>query len=147
MSWRPKQFEWAGRRDWGVDVSETMRWSFSVGVDHGPNLKGSDSIDVGAYDKVSSVLESGATDIDVQVQPATAAGKVHILVLQASSYDEDLTFSADGGTTSFSLLGPLVLIGNGAVELLADAPQALRFSNATALAVTVDILVGRDPAP
>ena len=81
------------------------------------------------------------------MQPATAAAKVHVLVIGASAYSEDVTFSADAGATTFGLLGPLVLIGNGAVELLADAPQTLRFGNATALPVTVDILVGRDPAP
>lgn len=85
----------------GSDVSGTMRWSCSVGVDRGPS-EGSDSIDVGAYDKVSRTLDSGATDVDVQLQPASAAGKVHIL--RASSYDEDITFSADAGTTSFALL-------------------------------------------
>jgi hypothetical protein len=33
------------------------------------------------------------------------------------------------------------------VALLAVAPQTLRFANGTTDEVTVDVLVGRDPAP
>ncbi|MGC5172554.1 hypothetical protein ACLQ2Q_18110 [Microbacterium sp. DT81.1] len=128
-------------------MPETINWSFSVGIAEGPRVAGSDAVDVGAYDKASVLLAAGAAGVDVQVQPATAAGKVHVLVIGASAYDAGITFSADAGATAFVLLGPLILIGSGAVELLATAPQVLRFDNTTADDVTVDILVGRDPAP
>lgn len=128
-------------------MPEIINWSFSVAALNGPRVNGSDAVVVDAYDKASITLVAGDADIDVQVQPSTTAGKVHVLVIGASTYDAGITFSADGGTTDMALDGPVVLIGTGAVELLADAPQTLRFSNTTSGDVTVDILVGRDPAP
>jgi hypothetical protein len=128
-------------------MPEIINWSFSVDVTLGPKLAGSDSLTVGAYDKASVVIAAGAADVDVQVQPANVAGKVQVLVLRAETYDPGLTISADGGTTSFPLDGPLVLLGAGAVALLADAPQTLRFGNGTTADIGVDVLIGRDPAP
>jgi hypothetical protein len=128
-------------------MPETINWSFSVAAGKGPRVYGSDAVEVDAYDKVSKVLAAGDKNIDVQLQPAKAAGKVHVLVIAASTFDAGLKFSADDGTTDFSLDGPVVLIGSGAVALLAQAPQTLRLSNNTASDVTVDILVGRDSAP
>jgi hypothetical protein len=128
-------------------VSETINWSFSLQVVQGPRLTGSDSLVVGAYDKASIVLAAGAADVDVELQPATAAGKVHVLAVGATTYDALVTFSADAGGTTFALDGPVVLIGTGPVALLAAAPQTLRFSNGTTGDITVDVLVGRDPAP
>lgn len=128
-------------------MPEIINWSFSVDVTLGPKLTGSDSLTVGAYDKAGVVIAAGAADVDVQVQPANVAGKVQVLVLRAETYDPDLTISADGGATSFPLDGPLVLLGAGAVALLADAPQTLRFSNGTTADIGVDVLIGRDPAP
>jgi len=131
----------------GSIVPETINWAFSVAAVDGPRVAGSDALNVDAYDKASVALSAGATDVDVQVQPSTTAGRVRVLVIGSSAYDSGITFSADAGTTDFALDGPVVLIGTGAVELLADAPQTLRFSNTTTGDVTVDILVGRDPAP
>lgn len=128
-------------------MPETINWSFSVAAVDGPRVYGSDAVDVDAYDKASVALAAGDTNVDVQVQPSNTAGRVRVLVIGSSAYDADITFSADAGTTTFGLDGPVVLIGAGAVGLLADAPQTLRFSNTTTGAVTVDILVGRDPAP
>jgi hypothetical protein len=126
-------------------MPETVMWSFAVEASQGPRLAGSDSLSVGAYDKLSVVIEPGATDVDVDVQPAGTAGKVKALVIQAGVYDKDLTFSADGGATKFPLDGPVVLIGTGAVLLLSAAPKTLRFANATAADATIDVFVGRDP--
>ena len=127
-------------------MPETINWSFSIAAVNGPRISGSDTLEVDAYDKVNVALAAGATDIDVEVQPSAAAGRVRVLSIASTSYDSGITFSADAGTTNFPLDGPVVLIGSGAVELLADAPQTLRFSNTTADDVTVDILVGRDPS-
>lgn len=128
-------------------MPETINWSFSVAAAKGPRVYGSDAVELDAYDKASVVLAAGETNIDVQVQPAGAAGRVHVLVIGASAFDAGITFSADAGTTAFPLDGPVVLIGRGAVALLAGAPQTLQFSNTTPNDVTVDILVGRDSAP
>ncbi|MFP5282348.1 MAG: hypothetical protein ACLGIF_02745, partial [Actinomycetes bacterium] len=76
-------------------------------------------------------------------QPSANGGDVELLVLTASSYEADVTFSADAGGTDFVLNGPVVLVGSGAVSLLAAAPQTLRFNNPGADPVDIDILVGR----
>lgn len=128
-------------------MPETIAWSFSVAAAEGPRIYGSDSLAVDAYDKVSAELAAGDTDVDVEVQPSATAGRVRALVIGSTNYESDVTYSADAGTTEFRLDGPVVLIGGGAVALLADPPQVLRFSNASAAAVTVEILVGRDSAP
>lgn len=127
-------------------MPETINWSFSIAAANGPRISGSDTLEVDAYDKVNVALAAGATDIDVEVQPSATAGRVRVLCMASSTYDSGITFSADAGTTNFTLDGPVVLIGTGAVELLASAPQTLRFNNSTADDVTVDILVGRDPS-
>ncbi|MEV8313554.1 hypothetical protein AB0Q95_05210 [Streptomyces sp. NPDC059900] len=127
-------------------MPENINWSFSVNVAEGPSLTGSSSLKVNAYDKLSVPISAGTTALDVQVQPANAAGKVQLLVIRASPTGRGITFSADAGGTTFTLEGPVVLIGPGAVRLLADAPQTLRLANATAADAMVDIFIGRDPA-
>jgi hypothetical protein len=128
-------------------MPETMNWSFSIEAVQGPRISGSDALQVDAYDKVSVELDAGATNVNVQIQPADAAGRVQLLVIRSSAYDPAITFSADAGATSFALDGPVVLVGNGPVTLLAVAPQTLRLANGTADGITVDVLVGRDSAP
>lgn len=128
-------------------MPETINWSFVVEALQGPRISGSGVLEVDAYDKLSVVLAAGDTEVDVQVQPAEAEGKVHLLVIRASAYDADITFSADAGATDFPLHGPVLLIGTGAVRLLSSAPQTLRFSNRTGADVTTDIMVARDSVP
>lgn len=130
-------------------MPETINWSFAVEAVQGPRISGSDALKVDAYDKISVVLAAdlatNPTKVDVQVQPADADGKVHLLVIRASAYDTEIKFSVDESNEApFDLDGPVVLIGTGAVSLLAKAPQTLHFSNGTSSDVTVDILVGRN---
>ncbi|MGY1829086.1 hypothetical protein ACI8AA_01510 [Geodermatophilus sp. SYSU D01180] len=124
-------------------MSETINWSVNFAVVLGPKAAASGSQTTDAYDKMSIQLAAAATDVDVDVQPSAAAGDVQLLIIMASSYKADVSFSADAGTTSFVLDGPLVLIGAGPVSLLADPPQTLRFANPSADPVDVNILVGR----
>jgi hypothetical protein len=124
-------------------MSETINWSVNLSVALGPRIAASGVQTMDAYDKISVQLAAAATDVDVDVQPSATAGDVRLLVITASSYDADVTFSADAGTTKFILDGPVVLIGAGPVRLLADPPQTLRFANPDANPVDVGILVGR----
>ena len=124
-------------------MAETINWSVNFDAVLGPRIAASGTQTVDAYDKVSVRLEAGATDVDVDVQPSATAGDVLLLVITASSYEAQVTFSADAGTTMFTLDGPVVLVGAGAVTLLADPPQTLRFANPDAQPADIDILVGR----
>lgn len=128
-------------------MPETLNWSFGVDITDGPRLSGSDTLTVGAYDKLNVTVPAGSTDTDVQLQPAETSGKVSVVVVRASAADPQVTLSADEGSTAFALDGPVVLIGAGAVRMLADPPTTLRLTNGTAEDVVVDVLVGRDPAP
>jgi len=124
-------------------MPETINWSVTFDSVLGPKIREAGSQVVGAYDKLSIQLAGNASDVEVDVQPSATAGDVELFVLRASSYTSDVTFSADAGATDFTLNGPVVLIGSGAVALLAAAPQTLRFSNPDADPVDIDILVRR----
>lgn len=70
------------------------------------------------------------------------------MLITASAYPSDggtpqLTYEVDGSGTPLPLDGPLLLVGGGIAELLGDV-QEMAFSNASADAVTVQILVGRN---
>jgi len=123
-------------------MPETIKWSVTLEAVLGPRLSESGISTVAAYDKISVQLAGNATDVDVEVQPSATGGDVELLVLTASSYEADVTFGA-GATTEFTLNGPVILIGSGAVSLLAAAPQTLRFANPNADPVDIEILVGR----
>lgn len=124
-------------------MAETINWSVTFDVVLGPTISESGNKVVAAYDKVSIQLAGHAVDVDVDVQPSTVDGQVELLVLRASSYDAGVTISADAGTTTFTVDGPVVLIGSGAVALLAKSPQTLRFSNPDDDAVDIDVIVAR----
>lgn len=128
-------------------MPETINWTVSLQVPGGPRLGQSDALAVEAYDKISVTLEAGASDVDVEVQPSSTAGQVSLLALMASAYAPELTFSADGGSTTRPLVAPVCLIGAGAVSLLDATPQQLQLANRTDDPVTVDIVVGRDATP
>lgn len=127
-------------------MPETITWTIYLDVTDGPKLPLANSLEVDAYDKLEIPLDAGAADIDVQVQPG-GAGQVRLLVVNPAPADPDITCSADAGATTITLDAPLVLIGSGAVGLLANPPQTLRFANGTANPATVEILVGRDAIP
>jgi hypothetical protein len=124
-------------------MPETINWSVTFDAVLGPRIAEAGTQAVEAYDKISVQLEAAATDVDVDVQPSATAGDVQLLVITASSYEAAATYSPDAGTTDFTLDGPVVLIGGGAVSLLADPPQTLRFANPDTDPVDIEILVGR----
>lgn len=125
---------------------ETINWAVNIDVSAGPKLTASGASELEAYDKVGITLEAGAADVDVELQPG-GAGQVTLLMIKASVYDAAITYSPDGGTTEIPLDAPLVLIGAGAVGLLAAAPQELQFDNGTGDPVQIEIFVGRDATP
>lgn len=128
-------------------MAETINWAVHLDVSAGPKLSASGTSVLQAYDKLGITLEAGAADVVVELQPGDDAGQVLLLVITASAYDEDLTYSPDAGTTDIPLDAPLALIGAGAVSLLVAAPQEIQFDNGTAEAVEVQILVGRNAIP
>lgn len=123
-------------------MPEKISWMVNLQIQAGPKASVTGSTEVDAYDKLTVLLDAGAVDIDVAVQPG-AAGQVRLLYIHANPYDAAITYSADAGGTTVTLDGPQVLIGTGAVGLLGGPPQTLRFANATANPATIEIIVGR----
>jgi len=100
---------------------------------------------VEAIDSIEITVASGAADLAVELQPG-AAGQVQFLLVNATTYGEDLTFKVNSaGNPSHALNDVLVLTGAGAVRLLGFPPNQLLFSNKLVppALVTVSILVGR----
>lgn len=124
-------------------MPESISWSVTFDALLGPRIAAAGTQVVSAYDKINLQLAAGATAVDVDVQPSATAGDVELLVITASSYEAAVTYSVDAGTTTVVLDGPVVLIGAGAVSLLADPPQSLQLANPDTDPVDVDILVGR----
>lgn len=127
-------------------MPDKINWSFNVEVLEGPKVFDSQTIDVEAYDKVEVVIDAGASDLEVTVQPG-GEGQVKFLMIRSSLYGEDLTYKVNSNTTVIELDAPQLLLGKGAVKLLDSAPASLLFTNNTAENVTIQILVGRDATP
>lgn len=130
-------------------MAETITCSHIVQIGGGVQLTASTAIPVDAYDVVEVEIADAASDIEVQVQPAAAAGLLKVLAITASAYAPDLTYKVNDATaTAVALDAPQVYTGEGAIALLdANPPTALFLSNATGAAVTVKIVAGRDATP
>lgn len=118
-------------------------WTIGVNVPSGPQLNVSRTVEVNAYDSFQVDVGKDTTDESVELQPG-GPGKVKLLAILASRY-EDLTFKVNGSATVVTLDEPLILVGEGAVELLDPSPNELFFTN-TSLTddASVEILVGRN---
>lgn len=123
-------------------------WSFNVVVAGGPKFSASRSVEVDAYDKVDATIPkkdgSTAGTATVSVQPS-GAGKVQILLITSSVYDDKLTYKVDGGT-DIKLDQPQVLVGDGAVALLNQTQKEFVFKNELepAADASIQIFVGRN---
>ena len=121
-------------------------WNFNVVVAGGPKFSASRSVQVDAYDKVDATIpkkEGGtAGTATVNVQPS-GAGKVQILLITSSVYDDKLTYKVDGGS-DIKLDEPQLLVGDGIVGLLNTTQKQFVFKNELGEDASVQILVGRN---
>jgi len=124
-----------------------ITWTTAVAVDGAAAAEFSRSFQVAAVDRISVAVADGASDLEVEVKPASAA-VVHFFLLQATSYAADLTYKlADAGATAFALDQPQILAGAGLVDRVGGDLSRLFVSNATGGEVTLRLLVGRDVTP
>ena len=132
--------------------TEKITYSVSVQPSDGPRLISSDSFDFDAYGKFSAVVpgkagsEPGTMDVHL---PWGSGGLAGILVVVPSKMGDDLSYKVNDATASdtYVLDGPHVLLGKGAVGMLAAAPSTLFFSNDGTEEICVDILIGGDATP
>ena len=127
-------------------MAECANWQMQASVDGGPSLSLSDKIEFDAYDKVSVDITAGAGPITLEVQPGDDLGQVVLFMMKSTKYGEALAYTVNGGSTSFKLDAPLMVIGKGAVSLMdqTDPPQTVEVTNGLAEDVTVTVLVGRN---
>jgi hypothetical protein len=120
-------------------------WTVNFQVGGGPKVSESDFLTCDAYDKIEVVVEAGAGDKAVEVQPSTASGQVQFLLIKSDQYGDGLTYKVnDAGAQGIKLDALQLLMGEGAVGLLgATPPQKLLFSNQLGSDASVEILVGR----
>jgi len=124
-------------------MPEKLNWSYVAQVVGGPTLAANGTLDVEAYLKLTVTVPAGGS-LDVEVLPG-GGGSVQLLVINPSTPSEDLTYTV--GTEEVVLDGPHVLIGAGAVGLLAATVGTLTFDNAGAADADIAILAGRDATP
>jgi len=126
-----------------------LTWTLNVQLDGGTALSlAAPKESIEGVDSVAVTLESGDSDVVVEVQPG-AAEAIRLLVIKASTYSEDLTYVASDGSAdadAVTLDGPH-LYSAGSVPLFGLAPRQLKFSNASPDDVTIRVFVARDATP
>jgi len=134
-------------------MSTQVRMSLQVAIGGGPSWKINASDDVEAYSVVDVTINAGAANKVVEVQPATDAARVNLLLIQSDLYGPEITYTASDGTTDsdpVTLHGPH-FFGRGVASLFGVDVLSLKFSNANLAATNkharIQILVGRDATP
>lgn len=124
-------------------MSETLNWSYTVQVTGGPTVAGSGTLAIEAYVKLNVSVPKNKS-LDVEILPGTG-GTVQLLVITPAVPSSGLSYKV--GPDNVVLDGPHVLIGAGAVSLLAASLGTLKFKNDTTADAEISILAGRDATP
>lgn len=125
-----------------------INFAISTQVREGPSISVAQTLILDAYDLIEVEIPSGEIgtpgQVTVQVQPG-GAGQVQFLLIRASQYSAQLTYTISGGSTDVKLDAPHILCGEGAIGLLGAAPQVLEFSNTLGSdkPIRISILVAR----
>lgn len=123
-------------------MPEKLNWSYAAEFTGGPTLAGSGTLEVEAYLKLTVTVPANDT-LDVEILPG--GGGLQFLVIRPMKPSVDLKYKV--GAEEVVLDGPHILIGGGAVGLLAASIDTLQFTNDTAEDAEIAILAGRDATP
>ena len=127
-------------------MAEKLNWTFAARVLGGPTIATAGEIELDAYTKIDVTIPQGSSQ-DVEIFPGSG-GSAQVVVISPAVPSVDLTYKV--GTTDVPLDGPHVLIGGGAVGLLAGSGGTvgtLTFDNQTASDADLSILAARDATP
>jgi hypothetical protein len=126
-----------------------ISWKLSLEIQSGPNIVVANAMQVDAYDRIEvKIPDSTAAPVatNVDVQPG-AAGKVKLLLIRSTKYDNNLKYKVHDSTTPDRVLNDTVfLVGAGGLDLLEDpaAPlDKLLVTNTTGQDVVLEIIVCR----
>ena len=124
-----------------------INWALNAQITDGPRVVASDAIDVDAYDNIEVTVPKHQGNNDgtapVDVQPGDQSHVMFLLIKADTYQNSPLSYTIDGTNKKVTLDAPQLLIGAGAVSLLAAAPTKLIFTNKGATDASVRILVGR----
>jgi len=124
-----------------IDITDVVTYELSLSSSEGPELSAADHFDSEAVEKIEVVAPKNSVPINVNV----ALMGITSLFITASDYSGDLSFSVNELGAPITLNGPLMLIGEGALALLAIGITDLVFTNADATVdANVTIMVTRD---
>ncbi len=122
-------------------MSDVVTYELSLSTPEGPELVVADHFDSEAVEKIEVVAPKNSVPITVNV----AVLGVTALFITADNYTGDLTFTVNELEAVLTLNGPLMLIGEGALALLAIGITDLVFTNADATTdANITIMVTRD---
>jgi hypothetical protein len=131
----------------------SIKVSTTVKIDGGATVSSTTTLDLSAHGTVIKTVpaESGGTpgSVIIPLQPE-GADHVKLVMITASAYSEDLSYQAtDSSGTDLTPAGavyqldqPQSFVGD-AVKAIHANPNFLTFTNATADAITVTIVVAR----
>ncbi len=128
-------------------MPEEVNISVNAKIKNGPNISFSLSKDIEAYAKLDFQVDNGETKT-IQLLPAGTTS-VQFLLIKSSRYDKKISYKANGAGTKIILDTPQCFIGAGSMAALvaSNVPESLEFKNNLTEdgAITIQILVGRDP--
>jgi hypothetical protein len=125
-------------------MSEQISYTMGVSVQGGPSMLGSAVFEAEADDFVDEVAVAKNSVVKtINLQPSLLA-ELKALMITASNYTGDLSFTVDEEVTEHVLKAPLILIGPDQIGLLGATLNSLKFTNSNATAdATVSVLVAR----
>lgn len=126
-----------------------VSWSTSIQIAGGPTITATQGPFVAeATDRIEVTIPN-ATTLVVDLQPGPSSS-IHILLIKSNVYSDNLTFITNDGTTdsteSIPLTGPQ-FYSRGSIDLFEQAPNKLKFTNASGAPVQIEIFVARDATP
>ncbi len=129
-------------------MSESIQWMISVQVKGGPTVSAASTLTADAYEKVQITIANGDADkvVNLTTDPL-------LLVVTASKYQDaagvggNLSYKINNTGTGIPLIGPLMLIGKGAVDRYAASLTSISFTSTVPQSVTIDILTAKDATP
>lgn len=102
----------------------------------------SGEFDADAYDKIEAVIPHSSVETTVNVQPGGLT-ELQAMLIMSDNYG-NLTFEVDAYEVTYTLNGPMLLVGSGNIGMLGATCNDLLFTNAHgSIDRNVTILVAR----
>lgn len=123
-------------------MTDTINYTADLIITDGPSIECSGSFEAEAYEKIEALIPHGTVETTVKVQPSLLT-KLQAIMIIADLYT-NLTFEVDAYAVTYTLDGPLLLIGKGNIGALGATCNDLLFTNSDAVVDrNVTIMVAR----